>query len=102
MPTDAVCDGAKSHEFSELTILRRPENKVEMVRHQAVSEHIDWDAIVRFGEGLQKHAVLVTMLKELEAPRAPVHHMKNEAACSRHRSSWHGWPMFKILARKAK
>jgi hypothetical protein len=91
-------NGAKSHEFSELTVLRWPEDEVKMVRHQAVGKYFDWDPIVRFGERSQEELVLIGMLKEFEPAYSSIHYMEHETTGSYHASSRHGFARFKFLA----
>ena len=93
-------DGAKSHEFSELTILRWPKHKVEVIGHQAVGEQIDRHSVAGLGERSKELPVVIVMLKQLEPPCATVHDMEDQTSRSRHRSTRHDSAMFKIVAKR--
>ena len=90
VPTLGVCQGEPAHELGEFTILVRPEQDVEVVRHQAVGQQSHVVPCDGFGENTLKGDVVLVAVEDGQPGIGSVEGVVHEAALrcsswSRHR-----------------
>lgn len=91
MGVPALCmgNGDSGQHFREFSIVSRPEEKVPVIRHQAIGGDADLGLGLGFGENLFKGGVVSGLLKEREPSDTPVQHMIGEVSRS---EAWTAWP----------
>jgi hypothetical protein len=88
-PAAYVRVGQPHHKPCQLAVRLRPKKQVPVVGHDAESQHLYRDDLLRFYQAAMKRGVVLLRAKELGFPHAPIEDVVNDSTGSQSSSARH-------------